>query len=369
MERRLLGDVCTLQRGFDLPVKERKPGRFPLVTSSGPTDFHSEGKVRGPGVVTGRSGSIGNVFYVEDDFWPLNTALYVKDFHGNDARYIYYLLQFFDLSRFASGAGVPTLNRNHVHDEPVWIAPDVEEQKRIVAVLDQAFAALDRARALAEANLADVEELFSAQLQIALDQMQALHGVSALGSHVDFKNGFAFKSSKFVDVGQPVVRISNIQNGTVTLEKVVYARQQDYREDLSKYLVEEGALLIAMSGATTGKIGFNKTGVTLLQNQRVGKFAKTSSINLEYLAFFLETKVAEHLDISAGAAQPNLSTKQIIEVMLPIPQKEEQARFVDRMDVAKAKCAAARSNYRKQLDGLADLRKSLLQKAFAGELT
>lgn len=93
----------------------------------------------------------------------------MKDFHGNDPRYIFYLLQFFDLRRFASGAGVPTLNRNHVHDEAVWIATDLDEQKRIVAVLDQAFAALDRARALAEANLADAEELFLLQREAMLD--------------------------------------------------------------------------------------------------------------------------------------------------------------------------------------------------------
>lgn len=273
-----------------------------------------------------------------------------------------------DIIAAGTGATVQGIKLPFIKSLPF---PDVpfEEQKRIVAVLDQAFAALDRARALAEANLADAEALFSAQLRIALDQMQALHGLSDLGSHVDFKNGFAFKSSKFVDAGQPVVRISNIQNGAVTLEKVVYARQQDYREDLSKYLVEEGELLIAMSGATTGKIGFNKTGMMLLQNQRVGRFAKTSSINLDYLAFFLETKVAEHLDISAGAAQPNLSTKQISEVMLPIPHREQQAEFVSRMGSAKAMCAAARGNYEKQLDALADLRQSLLQRAFAGELT
>ena len=66
---------------------------------------HAEGMVAGPGVVTGRSGSIGSVFFIEDDFWPLNTTLYVKDFHGNDPRFIFYLLKSFNLRRFASGAG------------------------------------------------------------------------------------------------------------------------------------------------------------------------------------------------------------------------------------------------------------------------
>ena len=150
--------------------------------------------------------------------------------------------------------------------------PPLEEQKRIVAVLDQAFAALDRARALAEANLADADELFEAFVREALSSMESKHGLSLLDSHVDFRNGFAFKSAKFSDHGQPVVRISNIQGGRVDLAKVVFSRQDDYEEDLARYYVEPDELLIAMSGATTGKIGFNDTGETLLQNQRVGRF-------------------------------------------------------------------------------------------------
>jgi type I restriction enzyme S subunit len=153
-----LGDVATLQRGFDLPTRDRVSGEFPLVSSSGIIDTHNEGPVRGPGVVTGRSGSIGNVFYVEKDFWPLNTVLYVKDFHGNDPRFVFHLLKQFDLSRFASGAGVPTLNRNFVHDELVPVPP-LPEQRRIVGILDEAFDGIAVAKANAERKLAALDEL------------------------------------------------------------------------------------------------------------------------------------------------------------------------------------------------------------------
>jgi hypothetical protein len=129
-----LGDVATLQRGFDLPTQERIDGDIPLVTSSGITDTVDKSAVHGPGVATGRSGSIGKVFYIDQDFWPLNTVLYVKDFHGNDTRFIFYMLRMFDLNRFATGTGVPTLNRNFVHDEIVNVPP-LPEQQRIVALL------------------------------------------------------------------------------------------------------------------------------------------------------------------------------------------------------------------------------------------
>jgi type I restriction enzyme S subunit len=91
-----LGDVITLQRGFDLPVYDRKPGHVPVVSSSGISGTHAEAKVAAPGVVTGRYGTIGQVFYLREAFWPLNTTLYVKDFKGNDPRYVSYLLRVFD---------------------------------------------------------------------------------------------------------------------------------------------------------------------------------------------------------------------------------------------------------------------------------
>jgi len=90
-----LGAVLTLQRGHDLPNTQRKDGEVPVVSSSGITGRHNVPKASAPGVVTGRYGTLGEVFYIEQDYWPLNTALYVKDFKGNQPRYIAYHLKIF----------------------------------------------------------------------------------------------------------------------------------------------------------------------------------------------------------------------------------------------------------------------------------
>lgn len=125
----------TLQRGFDLPANQRIAGLFPLVSSNGITDTHMEAKINGPGVITGRSGTIGGVFYERRNFWPLNTTLYVKDFHDNIPKFIYYFLWQFNLSRFHSGTGVPTLNRNDVHSELIAFPKAKKEQQKIVEIL------------------------------------------------------------------------------------------------------------------------------------------------------------------------------------------------------------------------------------------
>ena len=129
-----LGDVLTLQRGFDLPLNKRIAGEVPVVASTGIVGMHNEVRVNAPGVVIGRSGSLGNPQYLQQDFWPLNTSLYVKDFKGNNPLFCYYLLKTIDFQMFNAGSGVPTLNRNHVHPMAIK-CPSVTIQNEIASIL------------------------------------------------------------------------------------------------------------------------------------------------------------------------------------------------------------------------------------------
>jgi type I restriction enzyme S subunit len=124
-------NIAPLQRGFDLPKREMQDGKYPVVMSNGINGYHSNFKAKAPGVVTGRSGTIGNIHYIEDDYWPHNTALWVTNFKGNSPRYIYYMYTKLDLNRFGTGSGVPTLNRNDVHDQSINLPKETEEQTQI----------------------------------------------------------------------------------------------------------------------------------------------------------------------------------------------------------------------------------------------
>src|SRR5439155_7290741 len=114
-----------------LPQAERRAGKVPIVSSSGVSGTHTEAKVKAPGVVTGCYGTIGKVFYVANDFWPLNTTLYVRKFNGNDPRFISYWLRQIDFL-CSDKAAVPGVNRNDLHTLSVRIPPLVE-QKAIAA--------------------------------------------------------------------------------------------------------------------------------------------------------------------------------------------------------------------------------------------
>ncbi|MAT73367.1 MAG: restriction endonuclease [Planctomycetaceae bacterium] len=110
-----LDEIFVLQRGFDLPKRRRTEGPYPVLAASGPNGTHSEFKVRGPGVTTGRSGVLGKVFFVQEDYWPLNTTLWIKEYRRSNPWHAYFLLQTLDLAGFNAGSAVPTLNRNHLH--------------------------------------------------------------------------------------------------------------------------------------------------------------------------------------------------------------------------------------------------------------
>ena len=111
-----LGEFIELKRGYDLPTSQRKAGAIPLISSSGVSDHVVSSMATGPGVVTGRYGTIGKVFFVSGSYWPLNTTLYVKDFKGNDPRFISYFLRTIDFHSASDKAAVPGVNRNHLHE-------------------------------------------------------------------------------------------------------------------------------------------------------------------------------------------------------------------------------------------------------------
>ena len=154
-------DVVKMQRGFDLPVQERKSdGMIPVYGSNGVLGYHDISKVKGGGVITGRSGTIGKVFYEKGEFWPLNTTLFSLNLHGNDVVYLKYLLELFDLSRFTEGTGVPTLNRNKFHDELIIDVP-LDEQERFAAFVER----VDQQKQTVQQSLEKLELMKKALMQ------------------------------------------------------------------------------------------------------------------------------------------------------------------------------------------------------------
>ena len=361
-----LGEVCTLQRGFDLPTQNRIEGDYPLVSSSGIIDSHIEGPIKGPGVATGRSGSIGNVFYIEDDFWPLNTVLYVKDFHGNDPRFVFHLLNKFDLKRFASGAGVPTLNRNFVHDELV-ACPPLHDQQRIVGILDEAFDGIATAKANAEKNLQNARALFESHLQAVFSQQGEGWVESKLGTVYDVRDG-THDSPKYHETGYPLITSKNLKREGLSFEDVSLINEQDYVKINQRSAVHKGDVLFAMIGT----IG-NPTLVTVAPNfaiKNVALFKIPNGQSGAFLKHYLASGwvISKMMQDAKGTTQKFVGLGYLRDFPINVPPLAKQLEVVAALDKLEAETQRLESIYLQKLAALDELKKSLLDQAFSGKL-
>lgn len=336
---------------------------MPIYAANGKNGAHDEVKIKGPGVITGRSGTIGKVHYCEEDFWPLNTALYVTDFHGNHPRWVYYMLSSFKLERFSEGAGVPTLNRNLVHDELIPLPP-LPEQKRIAAILDKADA-IRRKRQQA-IQLAD-DFLRAVFLDMFGDPVTNPKGwevrplsdlVSKLGDGLhgtpeyDESGDYYFINGNNLDSGRIVF------NGRV--KRVGDEEFRRHKKELTK-----DTMLVSING-TIGKVAFYQ-GEKVVLGKSVCYFnvipERISSMYLYHLIgshYFLRYTSG----IETGSTIKNVSLKSMRELPIPLPSAELQGGFeslVKRIESKKARLFAGHNS-------AGALFNTLSQNAFSGQL-
>ncbi len=160
--RTKLGDQITLQRGKDITKKAAVPGDVPVISSGGISFYHNVSFVKGPGVLLGRKGSVGKVHYVEEDFWAHDTTLYVREFNGNDAAFVYHFFRRFPISQYEASVANPSLNRNNLHPVVVlW--PPLDLQRRFASIVES----VERQKARHREHLAQLDTLFASLQQRA----------------------------------------------------------------------------------------------------------------------------------------------------------------------------------------------------------
>ena len=241
-----------LQRGFDLPVSTIVEGDYPVVFSNGILKKHNEFKAQAPGVVTGRSGTIGNITWVEKDYWPHNTSLWVTNFFDNEPKYVFYFLQKFDVSRFASGSGVPTLNRNDVHAQLITISPERREQTKIASFLsavDEKISQLtQKHELLSQYKQGMMQKLFSQQLRFKADDG------SEFGEWEEkilkdlfpkIRNGFVGVATPYyVNYGVKYLQGKNIKNGKIDATGLIFINQEFHQKKTNSILKTNDILMV-----------------------------------------------------------------------------------------------------------------------------
>jgi type I restriction enzyme S subunit len=266
-----LGQVIELKRGYDLPSRDRRDGPYPIVSSSGVSGCHAEAKAKAPGVVIGRYGTLGQVHYITQDYWPLNTSLYVRDFKGNDPRFINYFLRSLDFGAYSDKAAVPGLNRNDLHTAVVRVPPVTEQRviagvlgalddkielnRRMTQTLDSMARALfkswfvdfDPVRAKAEGR----DPHLSAQLAGAfpdsfseseMGKIPSGWRAEPLGDHIEVVRGLSYKGSGLAQAGMPLHNLNSVREGGGYKDEGIKFYDGEYR---SRHVTRPGDLLVA----------------------------------------------------------------------------------------------------------------------------
>jgi type I restriction enzyme S subunit len=305
-----LGAFIHVRPGRMLPNPQRKPGTVPVISSAGHTGNHNAAHALGPGVVTGQSGTLGKVFFVEEDFWPLNTSFYVSghDFKGNHPRFVAYLLEYMNLSQYAIGTAVPVLNRQHLLKIPVRVPTDIGEQRAIADILGAIDDKIKVNMKMAKSLEQSAEIITSEYIQRSNDTR-----LGASYEMFDVIYGYSFKADFFNKNfnGMPVIRIRDIE----THESITYT-SENVEE---KYVVRPGDLIAGMDGAF--RLHQWKGPVSLL-NQRVCKILPQSGVPRALVIHILRPLLLSVEKIKVGTTVIHLGKSDFDRMQVFIPSDE-----------------------------------------------
>jgi len=331
-EVKSIKDATPLQRGFDLPKKEQKKGEYPVVYSNGICSYHDKYMVNGPGVVTGRSGTIGNIHYVISNFWPHNTSLWVTNFNGNYPLFVYYLFQSFDWKQFATGSGVPTLNRNSVHEKMLPFPPTFYEQQRIA----EALLNIDKLISSLSKMIEKKRLIKQGAMQQLLTGKKRLLGFDGewekhkIGDFLSILKGYGLSKSHLVQDGK---------NKCILYGELFTRYDYEIKTCISKTGSDEGLLsecgdILMPSSTTTNGIDLAKAVSVYESNIHLGgDIVVLRDKNIfGYEPYFVSAQITElckHAieQSSQGITIIHLNTRELrnVEIALPLARKEQMA--------------------------------------------
>ena len=337
-----LENVCRISKGVQFNKSDmHASGTYPVINGGVTASGYIEQYNQDENTITISQGgaSAGYVNWIKTRFWAGAHCYVLKPTDKVLNRYLFHFVKSKEikLQECQYGAGIPALAKTTVASLKIPLPP-LPVQQEIVRILDS-FTELT-----AELNKNLEEELAARRKQYEHYRDELLTAPQGgqemkFDDLFEFQNGFAFKSSLFKESGCPILRITNIQDRRIDTEKMVYFSPDDYKENLQAFTVLPGDIVVAMSGATTGKIGVNHTDKVYYLNQRVGKFSPKAGIDKRYLYHLLLQNSNKLLEISVGSgAQPNLSSEKMKKLTARVPALSEQKRIATILDKLDTLC-------------------------------
>ena len=356
-----LGKFITLKRGYDLPQQKRKNGGVPIFSSSGISGTHDTAMVKAPGVITGRYGTIGQVFMADEDFWPLNTTLYVEDFHGNNPRFIYYFLKTLGWEKFTSASAVPGINRNTVHKETICL-PDIATQDKIASVLTTLDDKIEINEKINDNLEQQAQTLFQKLFVENVNFKWRKGTISDLGTVVGGSTPSKSKPEYYTEHGIAWITPKDL---SVNKSKFIAHGENDITElglkNSSASIMPEGTVLFS-SRAPIGYIAIAAGEVTT--NQGFKSVVPKAEIGTPFVYYFLKNALPTIEGMASGSTFKEVSGSTMKDVPALIPDSETLAKFNEFC----GPLFGQQQMLERQNQSLAALRDSLLPKLMSGEI-
>lgn len=240
-----LGSLLTFQRGYDLPKTAMVKGNYPVVGSNGIIGWHNEYTTEAPSITIGRSGNVGNPFIYYGKTWSHNTTLYIREFKQSDPLFIYYFLKTLDLSNYAGGSAVPTLNRNHIHSLIVKVPKDRMVQRKIgnfLKLLDDKIELNQRIKD----NLEQQSQAIFEKEFLTIQTLPEGWKQASLIDIADYQNGLAMQKYRPADgeIGIPVLKIKELRQGYCDDNSELCSPNIK-----SDYIIHDGDVVFSWSGS------------------------------------------------------------------------------------------------------------------------
>ena len=379
-EEKKLGEVLKLEYGKPLPKEKRKPnGRYPVYGANGEINRSDDFYFDKYSIIVGRKGSAGEVNLTEEKFWPLDVTYYaVFDEKKYDLKFFYYLLGHLEIPKYAKGVK-PGINRNEVYSIRIEV-PSLKEQQHIVAILDKAFTAIDKAKENAGKNLNNARELFDSYLQSVFANNGDGWEERKLGDNhlieiIDGDRGKNYPSkNEFSQEGFCLfMNTKNVRPDGFDFKSTVFISEEKDKA-LSKGKLKRNDVVMTTRG-TIGNLGVYNNDVEY-KNIRINSGMlifrpDISAILPEYLFEVLRSGIIKNQikKNMTGAAQPQLPIKTLVNFTFPLPKSIlEQRSIVFKLDTLLEETKKLEVIYEQKLVDLDELKQSILEKAFKGEL-
>ncbi len=271
------------------------------------------------------------------------------------------------IKKYASGAGVPTLNRNNVHDILINVPVSITEQQRIVTILDEAFAGIATATVNAEKNLQNARELFESHLQSVFTNKGEGWVEKKLGEIYDVRDG-THDSPKYQSKGYALITSKNLKRDGLNFDKIKYISEKDYLKINERSAVHQSDILFAMIGTIGNPIVVEVEPDFAIKN--VALFKVPNEHDSYFLKYYLQSDyvMSKMQSEAKGTTQKFVGLGYLRSFSIAVPPLQVQQEIVAKINTLEAETKRLEAIYQKKLNDLAELKQSILQKAFAGEL-